>query len=936
MKRMLKKALVSMAGACFLIGTMTAYAFPSIADKEMDVKLVNRGGVVYDETIVGRERPKAGMSIYSVLPQKYDLRSQNQVTPIRNQGLWGTCWTFGTLASIESSAIRKGASQSIDFSEKSIAWYTKQLIDGEGSIIDTTSAAVRKKAAYNGGGLESEVVSLLAGWYGASTEENVPYVNAQKQMITVNMNGGNVSVPATSGDWSLDSTYLTEDSYRLKNAYSAVGLNQYLTMVDKEEQRKLAKELAPKLADVVKKLILQHGAISVTYCSNEATAGELGQNPYFNKETNAQYNPNAVALDHLVAIVGWDDTYSADHFLVTPPGDGAWIVKNSWGDNWGENGYFYLSYYDATVFSYCSLEADIKNAAGYYDYDNHYQYDNLSNRSTITSSVEYALIDSVDDGSECRVANIFQAEKKEILKAVGTTVGLRGQGEQVEVQTEIYRLKDNQSPVNGELVSSQTDVFSDIHYQTIELETPVELSQGEYFSVVQKLSIQTPGYEGTFLFPVEFGAEKSMLVEGSYPSYRIRYEVKSEKGQSFAAIQKPGEKEDWLDLASDEAKEALGIHVEDDVANRAIPGNVMIKAFTIDAEDALILENETLTVSCFDADGKVIKTFTNPELSDIMCPYRTANVSFHLAGDSSNSIKIQAAGRTFAQGEKIGKDFITKNAVLILSGTERGEQTSKRYSLRISMEKRATSLKLSRASITLKKKTSYSLKTSILPADAANQAVTWSSSNVKVAAVDANGRVIAKGSGVTYVTAKAADGSGKYAKCKVVVPYNITYVLNGGKNSSKNPTIYYTKSYTLKSPGKKGYQFRGWYKDSRYKYRMTSISASARRDYTLYAKWEKISVGQTAITSVKNVSGKKAIVSYKTVRGASGYQLIYSTDRTFKRGNKYLKSGSKAMTMKGLQGKKTYYIKVRAYRYDSSGQRVYGKLSATKKITIVR
>ena len=59
MKRMLKKALVSMAGACFLIGTMTAYAFPSIADKEMDVKLVNRGGVVYDETIVGRELPIA-------------------------------------------------------------------------------------------------------------------------------------------------------------------------------------------------------------------------------------------------------------------------------------------------------------------------------------------------------------------------------------------------------------------------------------------------------------------------------------------------------------------------------------------------------------------------------------------------------------------------------------------------------------------------------------------------------------------------------------------------------------------------------------------------------------------------------------------------------------------------------------------------------------
>ena len=50
--------------------------------------------------------------------------------------------------------------------------------------------------------------------------------------------------------------------------------------------------------------------------------------------------------NHDVVIVGWDDDYAASNFSPRRAGNGAFIVRNSWGSGWGASGYFYVSYYD--------------------------------------------------------------------------------------------------------------------------------------------------------------------------------------------------------------------------------------------------------------------------------------------------------------------------------------------------------------------------------------------------------------------------------------------------------------------------------------------------------------------------------------------------------------------------------------------------------------
>ena len=243
-------------------------------------------------------------------------------------------------------------------------------------------------------------------------------------------------------------------------------------------------------------------------------------------------------------------------------------------------------------------------------------------------------------------------------------------------------------------------------------------------------------------------------------------------------------------------------------------------------------------------------------------------------------------------------------------------------------------ISLDQTSAKVKKGKTLTLKATVTPGNATNKKVTWKSSNTKIATVDAKGVVTAKAPGKVTITATAAGNTSCKATCSITVPYNIVYKLDKGKNNSKNPDSYYNQKITLKNPSRKGYEFKGWYTDSKFKNKITTISKNSKKNYTLYAKWAKVKVGKATLSSAKNNKSKQILVKYKKVSGAKGYEISYSTDKNFKKGVTAKTTDKTSYTIKKLKAKKTYYVRVRAYKVDSAGKKVYGKYSSVKKVKI--
>ncbi|MFR2774236.1 MAG: InlB B-repeat-containing protein [Anaerostipes sp.] len=208
--------------------------------------------------------------------------------------------------------------------------------------------------------------------------------------------------------------------------------------------------------------------------------------------------------------------------------------------------------------------------------------------------------------------------------------------------------------------------------------------------------------------------------------------------------------------------------------------------------------------------------------------------------------------------------------------------------------------------------------------------VTWQSSNPAVISVDQTGKITACNVGTATVSAIYKNIR---ISINIISRYSVTYYLNGGSNSRSNPSAYYNRTVTLKNPTRRGYIFAGWYRDRTYKSRVRSFS---RGNQTVYAKWSKVTTRKVRRLSVRPQRSRKMKVSYSPVKYANGYQLVYSTNKKFKgKTTKVIYTRSRSKLVKKLR-KKTYYVRVRAYRYDSTKRKITGRWSSIKKVKIKR
>ena len=163
--------------------------------------------------------------------------------------------------------------------------------------------------------------------------------------------------------------------------------------------------------------------------------------------------------------------------------------------------------------------------------------------------------------------------------------------------------------------------------------------------------------------------------------------------------------------------------------------------------------------------------------------------------------------------------------------------------------------------------------------------------------------------------------------------YKITYHMDGGTNHKDNKTSYTaTQNITLKNPTKKGYLFDGWYTASKSGQKISSINGSAKSNYDLYAKWQKVTAGTVSVQSFTSTAAGKAKLVFDAVSGVKGYQV--SLKHVEKETVKNQDVTKTSVTYSDLAQGKKYSVQVRAYAIDSCGNRIYGAYSKTKTITV--
>lgn len=162
--------------------------------------------------------------------------------------------------------------------------------------------------------------------------------------------------------------------------------------------------------------------------------------------------------------------------------------------------------------------------------------------------------------------------------------------------------------------------------------------------------------------------------------------------------------------------------------------------------------------------------------------------------------------------------------------------------------------------------------------------------------------------------------------------YRVTYTLNGGKNSKFNQSSYTGYiDVELMAPTRKGYLFSGWYSDAGLTQKAEKVSGK-EGGVRVYAKWTKVKLGTARIGKVAAKS-KRLDVSMKTLKSASGYQVMAATDKKFRKNKVAVSTGTgeSKVALSKLKKGKTYYVKARGWRLDSAGKKVYGSWSKVVK-----
>lgn len=379
----------------------------------------------------------AAMELYGdEIPAAFDLRSKGLVSPVRDQNPYATCWAFGALGSIECSEIARDAQ--IDLSEWHLA---HAAYDGKYGY------HTEKENILNAGAQYMQAITLMTNWVGPKRESDFPYWG---------------ETPDLSGN---------TQSLQAKDLLHVTGTHQIMPYDNFGNYRHGNYD--------VKQAIISGHAVYF-----DSTLDAFGT-PAYDHEKYNYYAPYDIydrlpeeyqdqpLLGHVMLIVGWDDNYPASAFHFTPARNGAWLVKNSWGEYWGDGGYVWISYDDEHLCNFTFLDTEAAEC-----HDTLYAHDDFGYGGTCSPTANFS-------NEYLYGANIFTAQEDSVLTDVMLYCTSTVNQYEITVYTDLTNPAD---PASGKASAVTKPYMEDTGYRTVSLDEPVFVAKDSVFSVCMKIT----------------------------------------------------------------------------------------------------------------------------------------------------------------------------------------------------------------------------------------------------------------------------------------------------------------------------------------------------------------------------------------------------------------------------------------------------------------
>ena len=234
----------------------------------------------------------------------------------------------------------------------------------------------------------------------------------------------------------------------------------------------------------IKEAVFKYGGVQSSLYS--ALKSSQSKSAFYNSDTNAYCYIGTEKPNHDVVIIGWDDNYSKDNFSVDLEGDGAFICQNSWGTSFGDQGIFYVSYYDTNIGTHNVVYTGIEDVD---NYDHIYQSDICGWVGQLGYNKESIY-----------GANVFTAQGKENLTAASFYA--TGKDSEYELYV-VNNFEDENSFKNMKKVAEGS--LKNAGYYTIDFSEEIPVEAGERYAVC--LRIKTP--DAVHPLAIEYAADKT-------------------------------------------------------------------------------------------------------------------------------------------------------------------------------------------------------------------------------------------------------------------------------------------------------------------------------------------------------------------------------------------------------------------------------------------